>query len=60
MMGLMDPVAEECQGGEQEWLGGWGNTLIKAGGGWDRGFVEGKLGKRITFEMQINKISNRK
>jgi hypothetical protein len=25
-------------------------------GAWDRGFVEGKPGKGITFEMQINKI----
>jgi hypothetical protein len=29
-----------------------GSTLIEAGdGGWDRGFVEGKLGKEITFGM---------
>jgi hypothetical protein len=29
-----------------------GNTLIEAGGGGqDRGFAEGKLGKRIAFEM---------
>jgi hypothetical protein len=26
----------------------------------DRGFSEGKLGKGITFEMQIRKISNKK
>lgn len=30
------------------------------GGGWDRGFWEGKLGKGIMFEMYINKISNKK
>jgi hypothetical protein len=30
------------------------------GGGGDRGFSEGKLGKRIAFEMQINKISKKK
>ena len=26
----------------------------------DRGVLEGKLGKGITFEMQIKKISNKK
>jgi hypothetical protein len=26
----------------------------------DRGFSEGILGKEITFEMQIKKISNKK
>jgi hypothetical protein len=29
-------------------------------GRWDREFSEGKPGKGITFEMQINKISNKK
>jgi hypothetical protein len=29
------------------------------GGGLDRGFGEGKWGRVITFEMQINKISNK-
>jgi hypothetical protein len=34
------------------WVGGWRNTLIEAGGGgWARGFSEGKTGKGITFEM---------
>ena len=38
-----------------------GNTLIEAGrGGWDRWFLEGKLGKGITFEMYINKIAHEK
>jgi hypothetical protein len=34
-------------------VGGWGSTLIEAGGGegLDRGFPEGNSGKRITFEM---------
>jgi hypothetical protein len=41
----------ECQGGEER-VGGWGSTLIEAGGGgWDRGFAERKPGKGITFEM---------
>ena len=26
----------------------------------DRGFLEGKIGKGITFEMEIKKISNKK
>jgi hypothetical protein len=30
---------------------GWRNTLIEAGGGVGWGFLEGKLGKGITFEM---------
>jgi len=29
-------------------------------GEWDGGCPEGKLGKRIIFEMQIKKISNKK
>jgi hypothetical protein len=37
------------------------STLIEARGrGWEKGFAEWKLGKGITFEMQINKISNKK
>jgi len=36
---------------EGEWLGR-GNTLIEEGErGFDRGLMEGKLGKGITFEM---------
>jgi hypothetical protein len=35
----------------QEWVGGWGSILIECGGEGDRGFVEGKLGRGITFEM---------
>jgi len=31
---------------------GRGNTLIKEGErGWDRGCMDRKLGKRVTFEM---------
>jgi hypothetical protein len=44
------PSVGECQG-KRDWVGGWGNTLIEAVGG-------GKLGKGITFEMSIKKISN--
>jgi hypothetical protein len=41
----------ECQGGEVG-MGGWGITLIEAGGGgWNMGFPEGQPGKGITFEM---------
>lgn len=28
----------------------------KGHGGWDEGFVEGKPGRRISFEMQTNKM----
>jgi hypothetical protein len=39
--------------GRQEWVVGWGNTLIEAGEGrWDRGLMGvGKLGKGIIFGM---------
>jgi hypothetical protein len=47
------PSTGEFQDQEWEWVG-WG-----AGGG-DRGFSEKKLGKGITFAMQIKKISNKK
>ena len=47
-----------CRGmpGEQSgngWVSGQGE------GGWDNGFLEGKLEKGITFEMQVKKISNK-
>jgi hypothetical protein len=33
-------------------VGGWGNTLTEIGGGeWNKGFSEGKPGKRITLAM---------
>jgi hypothetical protein len=33
-------------------VGGWWSTLIEAReGGGDRGLMEGKLGREITFEM---------
>ena len=36
----------------QEWVVGWGSSLIEVGGeGWNRVFWEGKLRKGITFEM---------
>ena len=36
------------------------NILIEAGGGrGDKGFVNSKLGQGITFEMEINKITNK-
>jgi hypothetical protein len=34
--------------------------LLNRGRGQGRGFSEGKTGKRITFEMQVKKISNKK
>jgi hypothetical protein len=47
VLGRLDcPSVGECQGG-------WGSTLIEAGGRVDEigGFLEGKPGKEITFEM---------
>jgi hypothetical protein len=39
------------QGVRSGLVGQWWSTLIEAGGReWDRGFVEGKSGKGITFE----------
>ena len=54
------PSVGECQGREVG-VGRWvGSTLIEAGGGgWYMGFLEGKPRKGITFEMYINKISNK-
>jgi hypothetical protein len=37
-----------------------GRLVNRGRGGWDRGFLEGKPGKGITFEMQIKKISKKK
>jgi hypothetical protein len=43
---ILCPIIGECQDQEWEWVG-W-----EAGGGRvDREFLEGKLGKGITFEM---------
>ena len=39
-------------------MGRWKSTLIEAGGG-DRVFVEEKLGRGITLEMEINKIASK-
>ena len=43
-MKVLSPSIGECKGQEWEWAG-WG----AGGGGGDRGFLEGKLGKGITF-----------
>jgi hypothetical protein len=40
----------------QKWVGEWESTLkVAVGRGWDREFVERKLGREITFEMSVNK-----
>jgi hypothetical protein len=44
------PSLGECKGRE-EGVGGWGNTLIEAGGRCNREFLWGKSGKGITFKM---------
>ena len=48
------PSIGECQG--QEAGVGWLGTMERGG---DRGFSKRKLGKGITFEMYIKKISNK-
>jgi len=46
------PVEGNARTGKLEGMGGSGSTLIEAGqGGWDRGFLEGKPGRGITFEI---------
>ena len=41
-------------------MGGRESILINTGGEErERGFAEGNLGREITFEMQINKITNK-
>jgi len=49
---LVLPCMGECQGREAGRHGclGRGNILIEEGEG-NRGFIDGKLGKEITFEM---------
>jgi hypothetical protein len=52
------PIVGECHDVEVGW---WGSTLIEAGGGeGDRGLVEEKMGKGITFKIPIHKITNKK
>jgi hypothetical protein len=57
-MKVLCPSIGNCQGLEVRVDGlvsrGWGV------GREDRRFSEGKLGKKIIFEMQIKKISNKK
>jgi hypothetical protein len=49
---LDDPGSGNARVLRQELVGRWVSTLIEAGGeGWDRGLVEGKLGRRKTFKM---------
>ena len=43
---VLCPIIGECQDQEWEWEGWWTRE-----GGRDRGVLEGKLGKGITFEM---------
>jgi hypothetical protein len=43
--------------GGRRWVGE--HPHRSRGGGWESGFLEGKPGKGITFEMQMKKISNK-
>jgi hypothetical protein len=52
----LSPSTGECQGQEA----GVGGLVSRGEGGRDRGFLEGKIGKGITFEMEIKKIDNKK
>jgi hypothetical protein len=40
-------------------VGGGALSQKQGEGGWERGFLERKPGKEITFEMEINEISNK-
>jgi hypothetical protein len=44
-------MEENTRALKPEWVGRWGSTLIEVRGGERWGFVEGKLGREITFEM---------
>jgi len=36
----------KIRGGRKGWVDGWGDTLIEeGGGGWDRGYMDGKQGR---------------
>jgi hypothetical protein len=49
---LDTPVSVNVRAVRQEWVGGWGNTFIEAGGGGgDGGFPNWRPGKGKTFEM---------
>lgn len=49
---LSDPGEGNARALRQEFVGRWGSILIEAGGvRRDRGFMEGKLGRGITFEI---------
>lgn len=49
---LSDPEQGNARALRQELVGRWGSILIEAGGvRRDRGFMEGKLGRGMTFEM---------
>jgi hypothetical protein len=50
------PSVGECQSQEV----GVGELVSRDVGRGERGVLEGKPGKGITFEMQIKKISNKK
>ena len=39
-----------------EWVGGWGSTLIEAGGGVGEGVYGEETGKEITFEMLLHPL----
>ena len=52
---ILCPSIGECQG-QEAGVCGLGS---RGKGEEDRGFSEWKLGKGITFEMQINNISNK-
>jgi hypothetical protein len=47
--------------GRSRWAGGGTPSQRQVGGGMDgMGFTEGKLGMGLSFEMSINKITNKK
>jgi len=55
------PSVGECwKGGRKGWLGRGTHPYRKTRRGWDRRFMSGKLGKKITFEMEIKKIQLKK
>jgi len=57
----LPPTVGECHGSEAgRGVVEEGDTLIEGGGGWDRGLMDRKPVKGITFEMYIKNIQLKK
>jgi hypothetical protein len=55
---LDTPEKGDARGVRREWVGGWVGEEVQRGCGWV-GFMEGRRGRGIMFEMLTNKMSNK-